>query len=166
MHQNTVVSMMSPRRVPLQADPGVIQSAIRLTKAVQVTATLSGGSPLGISANNLMQGIPGGVTYWSRMRVQSVKVWAPSQVNGAEVSPILVVDTTLATGADMSWLDTGIVGQSRPKIAFKFGLIQQSTWMGVADDTALFQIRIQNAGSATNLVIMHAVLELMSPHLG
>jgi len=166
MQQNTVVSMMAPRRIPLQNDPGETQSAIRLSKKVEVTATLAGGSALGFSASNLMQGIPGGVTYWSKVRVQQVKVWAPTQVTGAAVSPLLVVDATSPAGPDISWIDTGIVGQTRPKIGFQFGLLQQSNWLNVADDTDLFSVRIQNAGTGNHLIVIQAVLEIVSPRLG
>jgi hypothetical protein len=117
----------------------------------------------------LMTAIPGGTTFWNKVRVQAIRVWAETSISGTGGSlttPQLRVDVSNdgVNEPTVSWTDTGTTGQRRPGIAFSLGLREQASWFGVASTQNIFNVRVLNA-TATEPITVQAVVELLSPNL-
>jgi hypothetical protein len=150
-------------------EPPEVQTTVRVTKSVQLSVTsLDAGAPVTVA--DIAAAVPGGSTYWSRIRVQSVRVWGQSGTStGSSPAELkaLTVATALHSGAGdpvVSWTDQGTLGQRRPFVGFQFGLLEQAHWYGTADTAVLATIvGGYQVGSTNGPVIVQAVIELLSP---
>jgi hypothetical protein len=171
LQQSAVVSMYTPRRVKCPAEPPEVQNTVRVTKSVQLQVLTSASAALPVSPATIMGAVPGGLTYWAKMRLQGVRVWSetgsPVQA-GVGLTPILRVDIQ-NEGTDsptISWSDTGTTGQRRPGIAFQPGLREQAQWFGTASTTPLFNVRVSAGNTqAADYVILQCIVEILSPNL-
>jgi hypothetical protein len=168
MQQSAIVSMYSPRRVKCPAEPPEVQNTVKVTKSVQfqISTLVTGGVVL--TPATIMGAVPGGITYWSKMRLQLVRVWAETETPGGGLTPILRVDIQ-NEGTDsptLSWSDTGTTGHRRPGISFQPGLREQAQWFVTASTTPLFNIRVTTANTqVAEFVTVQCVVEILSPNL-
>jgi hypothetical protein len=142
--------MYTPSRIAVSSDPPAVQNTVRVTKAVQFPLSV-GATPTPVTVSNISGAIPGGLTYWNKIRIQSVKIWADQTTTTSATPtfpfmPILIVTTTPVGNFEpaVQWNDQGTTGQERPKIGFQLGLATQSQWFGVADIQQLFTVAIHN----------------------
>jgi hypothetical protein len=171
MQQSAVVSMYSPRRVKCPAEPPEVQNTVRVTKSVQLQILTSASAPLVVSPATIMGAVPGGNTYWAKMRLQGARLWSETAglaTAGVGLTPILRVDIQ-NEGTDsptISWSDTGTTGHRRPGIAFQPGLREQAQWFGAAATTPLFNVRVTTGTTqVAEYVILQCVVEILSPNL-
>jgi len=127
----------------------------------------SPSTPVPVTVADLMGAVPGGNTYWSRVRVNLIRLWAPNFANQSAISdsPTLRVksgDDGLNEPA-VSWSDNGTGGQQRPRIAFALGLREQAAWFGVASSQLLCTVEWNSLAGGTPFVIVQASVELLSP---
>jgi len=155
--------------IAVSSDPPAVQNTVRVTKAVQFPFSV-GTTPAPVTVSTISGAIPGGLTYWSRIRIQSVKIWADQITTGAPLAtymPILIVTTTPVGNSEpaIQWNDQGTTGQQRPKIGFQLGLATQSQWFGVADIQQLFTVALHSPGATPvgGSVRVQVNVEMLSP---
>jgi len=158
-----VVAMYAPHRIPSRVDPGPIERTIRVSKAVEFSVPVTATTGTAVNATTIMNAVPGGLTYWSRMRVNSIKVWGAPATVGSDPPGISVKASGVAAGlAPTSWVDMGTAGARRSHIAFTLGLQDQSTWRAVASLQDIFTVNsVPNTDPQT--VLVQASIELLSP---
>jgi len=160
--------MYTPSRIAVSSDPPAVQNTVRVTKAVQFPFTV-GTTPAAVTVSTISGAIPGGLTYWNRIRIQSVKIWADQVTTSTagNVMPILIVTTTPVGNSEpaIQWNDQGTTGQQRPKIGFQLGLATQAQWFGVADIQQLFTVALHTPGATPieGSVRVQVNVEMLSP---
>lgn len=164
--------MYTPSRISVPRDPPEVQNSVRVIKSVQLAFTLA-STPTAVTVSSLAGAIPGGLTYWNKIRFQSVKIWANEISIGSGAAniqrfPIMIVTTTPVGNAEpaIQWNDQGTTGQQRPAIGFSFGLNLQSQWFGVADIQQLFTVVLHDPlgnVAVPGSVRIQAVVEILSP---
>jgi hypothetical protein len=171
--KSTVVSMYTPSRILVPRDPPEVQNSVRVVKSIQLPFTVA-TTPTAVTVSALSGALPGGLTYWNKIRFQSIKIWSNEVITGSGSGqqfqfPILIVTTTPVGTAEpaIQWNDQGTTGQQRPAIGFSFGLAVQSQWFGVADIQQLFTIALHAPDSTPvgGSVRIQAVVEILSPIL-
>jgi len=168
-----VVSMYTPRRLKAPFEPPEVQDNIRVTKSVQFDLPLTEttvGTPITVA--RIAAAVPGGLTYWTRIRVSSMRIYSQdvlSAVGEAQISPTLRVDFSSdgVNAPTVSWSDQGTSGQRRAAIAFAPGLRVQSEWFGTSQTTTICNVRLLNGSTILtgHSVLVQAVIELLSPNL-
>jgi hypothetical protein len=157
-----VVAMMAPHRIPSRADPGPVQQTIRVSKAVEFSVPIAASTTESVTVAMIMTAVPGGLTFWSKMRVNSIRVWGEPATAVTNPAGISVTATGTAAGlAPTSWEDVGTAGAQRSHIAFLPGLQDQSTWNSVASTQSVFTVR--SVPPLAQTVLVQASVELLSP---
>jgi hypothetical protein len=170
--QQAVVAMYAPRRLNAPIEPPEVQNTVRVTKTVQLfLTTTSATSGTTLTVARISSAVPGGLTYWSKIRIQSLRIWASELTAGSGNQPTLRVDANTG-GVDqptISWTDSGTQGQRRPAIAFSPGLRFQAEWFGTAAVAGVAVLSVSDSPSAPFLsgetLVVQAVVELVSPNL-
>lgn len=161
--ESIIMKSMLPHMVQAPADPPIIIDSVTVIKAVGAEITVPSEGYV-LTPAQISSWIPGGQTYWSRMRIEKVNVWgsASSGTVGTVDNRLQVqLESDSSTGQPpMEWSDSAIIGQSRPRISFKLGLLARSKWYGVADTTEI--ARISQTGNSGNLTIQVTVA-IVSP---
>jgi len=165
--------MYTPSRIAVSSDPPAVQNTVRVTKAVQFPLSV-GSTPTAVTVSAISGAIPGGLTYWNKIRIQSIKIWA-NETRSSSASdiyprfPILIVTTTPVGNSEpaIQWNDQGTTGQERPKIGFQLGLATQSQWFGVADIQQLFTVAVHDTGGdpLSGTCRVQVNVEILSPIL-
>lgn len=159
-----VVAMFAPRRVSSRVDPGPVEQTIRVSKTVEFNVPITASTAETVEVATIMAAVPGGLTFWSRMRVNSVRVWGAPVLAAADAQGISVQATGTTAGlAPSAWVDVGTPGAQRAHIAFVPGLQEQSTWHPVASTQGVFTLRSVPA-TAQNVLVQVSV-DLLSPIL-
>jgi hypothetical protein len=159
-----VVAMFAPRRISSRVDPGPVEQTIRVSKTVEFTVPITTSAAETVEVAQIMAAVPGGLTFWSRMRVNSIKVWGAPVLVNADPQGISVQATGTTTGlAPSAWVDVGTPGAQRAHVAFVPGLQEQSTWHPVASTQGVFNVRSAPPGVQT--VLVQASVDLLSPIL-
>jgi hypothetical protein len=157
-----VVAMYAPRRIPSRVDPGSVEQTIRVSKAVEFSVPIVASLGETVTVAMIMTAVPGGLTFWSRMRVNSIKVWGAPATVGSDPPGISVQAATGTGFAPTSWVDMGTAGARRSHVAFIPGLLEASMWSQVASTSPVFSVRsVPNADAQT--VLVQASIELLSP---
>lgn len=153
-----VVAMYAPRRIPSRADPGPVEQTIRVSKAVEFSVPVTSSSGTVVDAATIMNAVPGGLTYWSRMRLNSVKVWGAPATVGSDPPGISV--QAIGNGisaAPTLWVDMGTAGARRSHVAFVPGLLEQSSWFNVAATQGFFTLRSVPSADAQTLLVQVSI---------
>lgn len=156
------VNSFSPSRADPPAQIPGVEPTIRLSKRVQISAQLSGESGIvTIAFSDLLTGVPGGLTYWHKFRVERVDIWGDQVLPGDTDNTIRV---TLAASSDWSQpnfqvFDAGTVGVERPRVGFRLGLLDRSRWISTGYAEPMFVV----AGPPDSRLIIQASIELVSP---
>lgn len=159
-----VVAMFAPRRISSRADPGPVMSTIRVSKVVEFNVAIDATAPETVAVSNIMSAVPGGLTFWSRVRINSIKVWGAPAFGSADPLGISVQATGTTQGfAPTTWVDTGTPGAQRAHVAFVPGLQEQSTWHPVASTQGVFTVG--SVPATAQRVLVQASVELLSPTL-
>jgi hypothetical protein len=149
----------------------VVQNTVRVTKTVQFNVQAGGtaSTEAVLTPGVISAAVPGGTTYWSKIRIQSVRIWAQTQLGNVTTgngnTPVLRVDCrdNNVNEPALSWSDTGTSGQRRPAIAFQPGLREQASWYGTANTQPICAIRLANLATGTEEVTVQVVVEILSP---
>jgi hypothetical protein len=133
-------------------------------KKVQISVPLdatTGVASLAFGA--LMAGVPGGLTYWHRFRVERVDLWGSDTITSESSNSLSVV-----LSASSSWdqpnfqvTDVGTIGNERPRVGFRLGVLDRARWFNTAATELLCLI----TGSPGTEVTVQATVELVSPVL-
>lgn len=158
-----MVAMFAPRRISSRADPGPVEQTIRVSKSVEFNVPLTASDAETVEVATIMAAVPGGLTFWSRVRVNSVKVWGAPAFAHADPLGISVQATGTTAGlAPSAWVDMGTPGAQRAHVAFVPGLQEGSTWHPVASTQGVFTLR--SVTGAQNVLVQVSV-DLLSPLL-
>jgi hypothetical protein len=163
---NLTVASFVPHRVPIASDPPPRERSIVVHQVFTNIASepLSGGYT--VTPAVIMQAVPG-AAFWSRLRVEKISIWGQAPSSTALLpnpSNSIVVNIPTDTGwfqPPMQWVDDGVAGQSRPKIAFKLGLLERARFFTPADTTTLCTVSAADA----DILCFQYSLELVSPTL-
>jgi len=139
----------------------MVEPTIRVTKKFSITLGVA-ASPLPVTVAMLSASIPGGLTYWSRVRFEKFDVWSGSPDEAAKLSITVGPDASSAQ-PPFQITDHGTSGQRRSAVGFKLGLLERARFFGTADTTALFTV-LAPAGPGVQ-VFVHTTIELISPAL-
>lgn len=162
---DVVRGMMAPKVITVPANPTRVTSSITVRKTVQVSIDVEAGVTTTLTVADVTGAIPGGQTYWTRVRFDTIKVWGASTQAGKEGDPLI-----LLLPVDTSWdqppleaEDAGVMGQRRPAVGMRLGLLESARWFGTADTTILCRVRQSNVSPSDTQLVIQANLELMSP---
>lgn len=166
-----------PLRLRSDPMPPVTDSTIRVKQTFQgaVEGDETGVNTITIKVSDLAQIVPGGTSFWNRIRIEKITVWLKPSVEGTasrldqeQLQVQLPGDDTKGI-PPVSYRDNGILGQSYPAIAFKPGLAQRQRWYNPASEDVIFIATSQNSSAPPSSVnaefIVAATLELVSPQL-
>jgi len=158
----TLIGTLGPSRASHLSSPPEVQDTIRLTKRIQIKLTAFPGGT-GLSPAILSAGVPGGLTYWSRMRIERLDFWSNSSSTGTDTITVIVPPGATSGTPPAQWTDTGVYGQRRAHVGFKFGLAERQCWHSTADEKTLCNVRTDVTPSTP--IIIQATVELMSTPL-
>jgi len=159
-----VVAMFAPRRISSRADPGPVEQTIRVSKTVEFNVSITASTAETVDVATIMGAVPGGLTFWSRVRINSIKVWGAPVFANADPLGVSVQATGTTSGlAPSAWVDTGTPGAQRSHVAFVPGLQEQSTWHPVASTQGVFTVR--SVPASAQLVLVRPSVDLLSPLL-
>jgi len=156
-----LVSAFAPERLTPQPEPPIVSNTIKLTKRIQLfippdsTPTITPITP-----SILMSTVPGGLTFWNRVRVERIDVWG-SGIDDSTLQVEIVPDVAW-NQPSLQLEDVGTPGQRRPAIGVRLGLLDRGRWFGTADTTVIAQV---STSSLTSNIIVQATIELTSPPL-
>lgn len=159
--QMLAVKDMAPREVQISPLPPKVQYSIEVVKVIQIVVPVPASGNESISPSMLSAGIPGGLTYWSRIRFESFRAYAKDVSTGSSELAITVSPQTDWNQPPFSIIDSGTAGNVRPRLGFKLGLLDRSRWFGTADTTELFVV----SGNPDEDIIIQASVVIMSPGL-
>lgn len=166
--EGMLMQSMMPHRVPIQNDPPSVIDSVQIMKVVQLQ-TSPPTEGLNLTPALIASRLPGGATFWNRIRIEKISIWGDNGSGSASApgsgSGDLFVLVPSDSGWDqptIEWSDSGIFGQSRPKIAFKLGLLDRARWFNVASTQVLAQVGNRVAPSNPVLTI-HFTVSVMSP---
>lgn len=157
VQNNLKVSDLAPHTVPLPAIPPKTEFTLRVMKRIELTVSNNEGQTTSISPSILSVGVPGGLTYWSTMRVEKLSFWTTTVTTGSLNVEVL---------GDSSWSlpkrvfsDKGAEASQRPKIGLKLGLLDRARFYSTAATSALCAV----GTSEPNIPItVQATVELIS----
>jgi hypothetical protein len=164
--QGIQVKDLAPHRVGAPAEPRPVERTIRLTKRVQVSYDSSTEGTTNITPALIMQGVPGGTSFWSSVRFEKFEIYGPASLNlGKEARlEVLIQSQSSYSQPPFSLADAGTSGNRRPCVAFQLGLLDRARFFGVADTTVLAVVGVQDANAyLAGDVIVQATVELISP---
>lgn len=163
--EGQLVRAMAPQRTRINNDPETVEANFKVThkfSGVFLTTTGSGSAPTSkvFSMADLASLVPGGTSYWSRMRLEKCQIWL--RPKGSE-QPTLQVDVSSPTQGMTIYRDDGVLGQSYAKIGFRLGLSERMTFRTGADDNPLFTVSTPDWDQDAVEIVLLATLELVSP---
>jgi len=154
---------MLPQRATIPSDPPTREKTIVVNQVFQSKFVMDISSKLNITPAFIATSFPCGA-FWSRMRIDKISVWGQTLVtnNVPNVSGAIIVDIP----ADASWnqppmrfTDDAVQGQSRPRIAFKLGLLDRARFFTSADETVICTV----LGAQNEQFTVQFTLQLVSP---
>lgn len=154
------MNVYQPMKAKCSADPPPVESSIRVLKRIQITLPYDTTSLGDVSMSVLMAGVPGGLTYWNRARLEKVDIWSNSSSTGTDTLTVLLPGVDEWSQPPVSFVDTGTYGNRRACVSFKLGLLNRARWLSVADTTVLFTAKAD--GQASGLLVVQATIELLS----
>jgi hypothetical protein len=137
----------------------MIEPTIRVTKKFEVSLR-SATTPWSITVAQLCAGIPGGLTYWNRVRFEKFDIWNNSALEGQTQSgplAISIAPDSTSGQPPFQLVDNGTVGNRRSGVGFRLGLLERARFYGTADTTVIFTVQ---SGSS---VLVQVTMELLSP---
>jgi len=158
---------MLPHRVPIVNDPPNVIDSVQIIKTVQLQ-TIPPTEGLNITPTLLASRLPGGTTFWSRIRIEKISVWGDNGTSETIPSTrsgdlfVIIPSDSSWDQPTIEWSDTGVFGVSRPKIAFKLGLLDRARWFGVADETVIAQVG-NRVAPGNPAVTIQATVSVISP---
>lgn len=152
-----------PQRVRSTPDPPPLDTSIKVVKRIQISLPYDVTSLGDCTAAVLMAGVPGGLTYWNRVRFERFEIWSNSSSSGTDTLSVLVNTQDDWSQPTVSFVDTGTYGNRRASIAFKLGLLDRSRWFSTADTTVLFTAKADTGGQGA--LVVQATVELLSGSL-
>jgi len=158
---NQLVSSFAPERLRPPQDPPIVQNTVRVSKKIQLFIPAeSTPTVTPISASLLATAVPGGLTYWSTMRIERIDAWG----SGLDDSTIqlMIVSQPGWSQPNLQLEDVGTPGQQRPRIGVRLGLLDRARWFSTADTTVLCSLQ---TSSSTATIVLQATIELLSPPL-
>jgi hypothetical protein len=144
--QVDIVSASAPRLIGIPDDPPHRAQQVNVAQVFQREVKLT-TSTFDITPAIISAAVPGGATYWTSMRVNSIAVWGESLVSNVSV-PSISGAISLLLPADLTWgqplrkfTDSGVQGHTRPKLHVRLGALQRMRFFGPADTTVLATIQ-------------------------
>jgi len=137
----------------------MIEPTIRVTKKFEVTLR-SATTPFSVTVAQLAAGIPGGLSYWNRIRFEKFDIWNDSTEPSSLLSLNVFPDSDSAQ-PPFQLLDHGTAGNRRSGVGFRLGLLERARFYGTADTTVIFTVQ-QPAGTGTQILV-HVTMEMLSP---
>lgn len=163
------MAMYSPRRIYPPMEIPEVQNTVRVTKVTAFDLKMQAPeTSVPITVAKIAASIPGGTTYWTRMRVSKVSIWADSASTGSGTIFTVPLTVTLPSSGTwsqpaISFTDSGIYGQSRACVGFKLGLLDQARWFGTASTDVICNLSPTETAPNTRTATVHVTVELMSP---
>lgn len=157
------VAQYRPQRVEIQMDPPPLDTSIKVVKRIQIRLPYDVSTLGDCTPAILMAGVPGGLTYWNRVRFEKFSIWSNSSSSGTDTLSVLVATQDDWSQPTVSFTDTGTYGARRAGVAFKLGLLDRARWFSTADATVLFTAK-SDTGAAGALIVQ-ATVELLSGSL-
>jgi len=165
--EQKVVAMYSPRRIYPPMEIPEVQNTVRVTKVTTFDLSMQGPDPsVPITVAKVAASIPGGTTYWTRMRVSKVSIWADgANTNTGQSASLTVTLPSSSTWSQpaISFTDSGVYGQSRACVGFKLGLLDQARWFGTASTDVICNLSPTSPSPNFRTATVHVTVELMSP---
>jgi len=152
---------MAPMETIPSAQPRPVEYSVKVSKLIQLTIPITESGNVSVSPSVLSAGVPGGLTYWSRMRIEKIEAYSDDVV---AVSGQMSLQVSPQSGWDQppfAIRDAGTVGNERARLGFKMGLLDRSRWWNTADVTELCVI----STAPDSTIILQASIELISPGL-
>lgn len=160
--------MMHPMRASKLSSPPPVIDTITVRKRIQIQLPQPGTAPVPITVSSLMAGVPGGSTYWGRVRIERLDVWSDFKIPTEGATSTTNTDTlTVAippggVSPATEWTDTGVPGQRRAHIGFRLGLMKRAEYNITANSTILCYAGMDTEDA---FMIVQATVELTSPVL-
>jgi len=152
----------SPREVKrIAPDPPPVEFSIKIQKVIQLNIPIPTSGNVSVSPSVLAAGLPGGLTYWSRMRVDKIVVWSEATLEGSDLLSLQLSPSSAWEQPPFAVKDSGTVGNVRARIGLKFGLLDRARWFGTAGTEELCVI----ASAPDTTVILQASIDVISPGL-
>lgn len=139
-----------------------VEPTVRFTKRIQVTLPV-GSLSLVVTPSLLAAGLPGGLTYWNNIRFERFDLYGDQASSLSEAGTLSVNLTPSSDWSQPAFelRSEGTVGNVRPSLAFRFGILDRARFFGTADTTNLFQILAPEG----TIVTLQATVEVISPTL-
>jgi hypothetical protein len=139
----------------------MVERTIKLAKKVRINALLTAGT-LAITPAFLMQGVPGGTSYWNSCQIERIEVYGGDTASADPSGLTLTVEPVSAySQPPFSVSDSGTIGAERARCGVRLGLLDRARWFGTADTTTI--ATVSSAGVVNEPVVVYASIQLVSP---
>lgn len=136
---------MQVQQLPTPRAPPVTKSVITVSQVFQKTFTpTAGGTSRDFIVRDLVSMVPGGMTFWNKVRFEKIEVWLkPISGQGSSTALNLPqMSVTIPGNSDgappMTFQSNAIDGQTLPAVSFKLGLRQRIAWYTPTVDDVIF----------------------------
>jgi hypothetical protein len=155
------VKDFSPEETKVSPQPLPVEFTIKVPKRIQILVPIGTSGNKSVDTSTLMAGVPGGLTYWSRVRFERFSVYSDDGATAPTLLQVQISPSSSWNQPPVTFTKSGTVGNIRAAIGFRLGLLDRARYFGTADTTELFVI---NAADGETVVVQ-ASIELTSPGL-
>jgi len=167
MRVNTQINVgqLAPNRKSPPTQPAAVLPTIMIKKLIQLNVPLSEDTGVAtVAFGALSAGLPGGATYWDRLRVDYVYVYGdqrPVSDSGANSINVTVAASGAWNQPNFQLSDVGTEGNVRPRVGFSLGLLDKARWFTPASTELLCTI----SGVPGTTALLQASIHVVSPAL-
>lgn len=149
--QLSVGQFAPTRHVPV-AEPPPAERTIKVMKRIQVLVPAA-ASTVQVTPSFLSAGVPGGLTFWTSMRVDKLDIW------GSDTDRISVEVLPISGWSQPPFVvnDSGSPGNRRCAVGLRLGLLDRARFFNTSDTTSLATV-VREEGE----IIVQATIELIS----
>lgn len=163
---NALLAASAPVKVQQANDPRACKTHVHVLQTFQFQTqfAVSGPASLDITPAYIMtNAVPGGTTFWNSVRVNKVACWGQSVANASLATAANGIRFDVAGHSDWGqpatrFVDDGVFGQSRPKLAIALGALQRMRYFGPAETDTLVTV----TGTPGEILTLQFSLELIS----
>jgi hypothetical protein len=152
-------SEFAPQRISIPSQPSPSEVSVKVRKLIQINVPVGTSGNVSISPSMLSAGLVGGLTYWSRMQIDQIRVYSDAGGEGPNLLVVSVTPTSTYSQPNLVMKDSGTVGNERARIGFTFGLLDRARWFGTASTEEIFVVN----GDADETIIVQALVTVISP---
>lgn len=149
--QGSLQSSFMPMRLAEMPNPQMSENTVTVNHRFQAQYEPDENiTSINISTSDLMEAVPGGTSFWNRVRFEKIAIWLQPQTSTTTTGSLSSTEqgqlkVTLPGDsnrgfAPATYQDNGVLGERFSNVVFKFPLLQRQFWYNTANTDSLFSL--------------------------